>query len=509
MPRMSPFHMREHRLTRFLLQACGKPSSITAVDDEIQNVSSFSPGISPSASPSPTYDIRDSLPPGWKKSSNSSGSRTTFILVLSLVLAFVICFLIIGLVFWRKSRHRKHQQGDVEMKARRRRRDIPADEDREGMVQKDIKQKIWARATARWKANVRYTARQRRGKRIVPTSRVTPKTSFVSLEQSQFRTSSATSPPLSHRTSIESLYSNSPAAAAITSDPAPGQNEDQIQPSLASTSSHRLSCTSPPAYHQRLTRPQDPSPTEVLSDDPIPSSPSPFHAQRPSSSSGGSSGLDPSPYASLELSPIHAAHVATDDKSLLARLAELASSPPPSQEPVPADAQPSTPQVSAPVWQDEEFEDFPCDPGGSSSSRSPSPVLLFPPPPSKGKMAAPAFYDYSYSFEDIILKSEAGPSAPPFDDPPSAPPTDNIDLTPSAPPLMETDYYMEFHAAAPLHDDSLLHHRLEQEESHDQEVVIPSDSRPQTDMSVSDMDSFSTRVEGPVSSDGIPPRYYP
>lgn len=493
------------------------PSGITAVDDEIQGVSSSAVGTSSSSSPSPSYDIRNSLPPGWKQPSNSSASRTTLILVLSLVLAFVICFVIISLVFWRKSKHRKHGQGDVEKKPHRRRRDILADEDRERMVQKEIKtkQKILTRATARWKANIRYTARQRRGKRIVSASRIPSHNSSTTLDQSESRSSSpgpSSSRPLSRRSSMASLHSDPPMDAATDTDPASGQQEP-IHPSLASSPalSHRLPRTSPPAYHQRVSIPQNSTSIADVFADVLPSS---------SSLPGGSSEpIDASLDTDLHLPPIHAAHVATDDKSMLARLAASASSPPTSE--VTTETSSLTNQISAPVWRDEEFEDFPCDPSGSSSfhiSMSPAPIPLFPPPPSKEKMASAVFYDYPYpySFEDITLEPgldgpEAGPSAPPFDDPSSASLTNSIGLAPSAPPLMDTDYYVEFHASAPLHDWRLdddpppLHDGVGQEDNHNTEIcMIPPGSHPQADV-VSDLE---TCIEGPVSSDRTPPCYH-
>lgn len=204
---------------------------------------------------------------------------------------------------------------------------------------------------------------------------------------------------------------------------------------------------------------------------------------------------------------------------MLARLAASASSPPTSE--VTTETSSLTNQISAPVWRDEEFEDFPCDPSGSSSfhiSMSPAPIPLFPPPPSKEKMASAVFYDYPYpySFEDITLEPgldgpEAGPSAPPFDDPSSASLTNSIGLAPSAPPLMDTDYYVEFHASAPLHDwrqdddPPPLHDGVGQEDNYNTEIcMIPPGSHPQADV-VSDLE---TCVEGPVSSDRTPPCYH-
>jgi hypothetical protein len=504
-PRMFHFYLEEYRHIHFLSQNCEEtPSGVTVVDDEIQYTSS------PSSSPSPTYDILDSLPPGWNSQTSVNGSRTTLILVLSLVLAFVICFVIIGLVFWRKNKRRNHRRGDVEMKARRRRRDMPDDEDREAMVQREIKakQKIWARATARWKANVRYTARQRRGKRIASTSRVASRTNSVFLEQRESRAPSPTpSPvrPLSRHSSIESLYFNSPADVDIHSD-AESHEQDPPPPPSPTTSSHGLP-SSPPAYHQRATRPQHSQSIEGLTGDPTPSPLSSPHDHYPPVSSGEPADADSN--SDLHPPPIPAAHVATDDKSLLARLAELASSPP-SSELVSPEGRSSRPQVSAPVWQDENIEDFSSCPGESSSnhtSKPPTPTPLFPPPPSKGKMAEPAFYDYPYSFEEFTVEVEAGPSAPPFDDASSADSTDVLVLTPSAPPLSISDYYLEPRTGVPSdweQDDE----PASQVEGQDHELEISMiPSAPSTDALATDI--LTICVEGPVASDGTPPSYHP
>jgi len=81
--------------------------------------------------------------------------------------------------------------------------------------------------------------------------------------------------------------------------------------------------------------------------------------------------------------------------------------------------------ISAPVWDDQVPEgDYPH---GASRDPPPSPHV-FPAPPSKGKMAAPDFYDYPYSFE---LDFEAEPSAPPFEEHGVSAPV------PSAPPLLD------------------------------------------------------------------------
>lgn len=96
------------------------------------------------------------------------------------------------------------------------------------------------------------------------------------------------------------------------------------------------------------------------------------------------------------------------------------------------------------------------------STSTPSP---FPPPPSKGSLFAPNFYDYPYAFEDMEIENlepELGPSAPPFEETPSAPLVDEHDLglVPSAPPMLDDDdFYVNDppEHSAPPHEPSPSH----------------------------------------------------
>lgn len=519
------------RSSSYYLQNCQETTnSVTSVDDQIQSPSASSPAAAPSTTAN--YDIRDTLPPGWKPTAGTGGSRTTLILALSLVLAFFICFLIIGCLFWRKSKRRKRRQEDIEMKARRRRRSYLADDDtnRELIAEREVrvKQKIWARATARWKANARYTARQRRGKRIASTTRMTSsQNSSVSLDQVEDEQhtphSIAPSLPLSRRSSLESLYANSSPPDAAIPPPESEIRTHRTTPSIASTTSSLSQLrVSPPAYHVR-TIPR----IHVTSDDledsslPISSAASLHHTQRSLRSTYSQSNITDTTYDSDLISqPLHAAHVATDDKTLLAHLANLASHPPTDglDSPHPDSA---SHQVSVPIWQDEQLEDFreqSCDSesilASNCPSRSASPAPIFPPPPSKGKMAAPAFYDYPYSFEDITLEPEPGPSAPPFEEEASCPPMGSIDFAPSAPPLLplEVEWYMEYpstppHTMATNPDVEGIYYR---NESHEEAQVPTTDQRSDSTVSSGSSDDILTSpVQGPVSSDGTPPSYHP
>ncbi|KAF8971664.1 hypothetical protein BDZ97DRAFT_2024475 [Flammula alnicola] len=415
---------------------CAQPTPVPSpMDGQIQVGNQSDTSTSSTA-----YDISEDLPPGWKPMTKTAASRTTLILALSLVLAFFICFFIIGCLFWRKNIKNKHKHSDVEAKARKKRHVTNEVEVRELVVEKETKakQKVWARATARWKANVRHSARQRRGKRTV-SRQSQPNLSSLSLDNSCSRLAgSFSSPPSrssSRRSSIVSL---------------PDQQRDDETP-VASSSPHEDS--SPPTPRQPETLPSPPAyqhhgqiPPIVISRETSSKGYSGLSipagrvlSPRPSHSSMYTSPALTSDAQSLSPTPLHAAHVATDDKSLLARLADLASAPPVDEsQSIPGSHESA--QVSAPAWQDDDIEDFaphliptngqPTD--GGSSSFSP----MFPPPPSKERLAAAEFYDYPYSFEEMSTPDlESGPSAPPFEE--GDPPVDHALLVPSAPPLLD------------------------------------------------------------------------
>lgn len=466
--------------------------------------------MSPSAASASTYSI--SLPPGWKPQEDSSAGRTTLILALSLVLASLICFFIISCIFWRKKRRRRRGQVDVEKKARKRWRQSTGDDDGISMLTErevKLKQKIWARATARWRANAKYTARQRRGKRSSMVTRAnSPRSSCASFERAEEAQTTAARWPMSpslvtgsRKSSLESLY--------VTSEvPQSGEISHLVSIPVEETRAEDPFQTSPrpsspPAYHgDSLT--QTSAREKGL---PISESGSTLMGSIPRSSSCDFYSQNIPPY------PVHAAHVATDDKRLLARMAELASAPP-LDPPSSSDSSPTC-HASVPVWQDEEAEDFgegshgndsthsELSPSGLFSSPS-SPANLFPSPPSKGKMAAQAFYDYSYTFDDMLVEPELGPSAPPFEEESNHHLSETTELAPSAPPLTETEsaYYADTYPSPPAHDWSYgFDSQLSALDGHTQIAISSCD-----DISSS---SRSPVVQGPVASDGTPPCYHP
>ena len=386
-------------------------------------VASFSDDPSDCPSPLPTDDdIRNSLPLGWNPTPTPNERRPTLILVLSLVLAFVICVFIIGCVFWRKNIIKRRRR-DLEAEFKKHHSEPSAAEEAKIMVEKESKAKlkILARATARWKANIRHAARQRKGKRVVTSRSSQPHQSCQASHSSNHSRSrltvSLSSRTSSRRSSVVSL-SDDLSQPIIDECPSPLPLDAISTPTISPIA------TSPPAYHH------DGQVLPVIYSN-ISHTTS---LDRQSSSFRANSSTNPS----------RAAHVATDDKTLLAHLVDLASRPPEETSTDVCDT-----LVSAPAWHDE-LEEIPLDlvnyhpPTCLASS-------LFPPPPSKDHMATGDHYDYSFSFEDTVAL-EPEPSAPPFHLD-SAPPPDDHQIVPSAPPLLDdTEFLVGVHPSAPQLD---------------------------------------------------------
>ncbi|PPQ77017.1 hypothetical protein CVT25_014834 [Psilocybe cyanescens] len=425
---------------------CRQPTNaVSAVDDQIQ-VSSNKTDTTTTLNQ--LDDIRDSLPPGWKPTPKVNESRTPLILAVSLVLAFLICSFIIGCLFWRKTVKKNHRSHDVEAKARKKKSAV---KEESIVAEKEYKskQKIWARATARWKANVKYTARQRKGKRFGSrTSQAHQST--LSFDRSRSRlagsNSSIRSATLSRRSSTSSIRDQLHEEEVTPISPTMVQ-----VPSSPPSSPTQATTNNPPAYqHRGQIPPIIISSNDATTDEYPTTTPQFGRSRRPSHSSNYSASAitNDGQMAELSPTPLHAAHVATDDKSLLARLADLASSPP--IDGISTSAGTSEIQVSAPAWQDDDIEDFAPELFPTPSQPSTTPAM-FPPPPSKELLAASEFYAYPFSFEEMeSLEAECGPSAPPFEEGAPPPLQDSHLLVPSAPPLLgDDDHIRDARPSAP------------------------------------------------------------
>ena len=304
--------------------------------------------------------------------------------------------------------NKKERSQDVEARHWRpnHRENHTSEEHRNIEIEKEAKalQKIWARASARWKANARYSLRQRRGKRFFTRSHHQSTASNVDDSRSHL----ASRPP------------------SVQSSPIPSHNREPLEERLPNQESQNPTSrpSSPPAYHTDHQIP----PIIISSPQQTPGSAPSHLSRRLSQPSLYSSNAHPD----LDLFP--GAHVATDDKTLLARLADLASAPLNETDSV---TNMSLMQVSAP--DDSEFWDSTVFPTSTQMDSLPS-VSLLPPPPSKERLAAAERLEYTFAYDNMEnTEPEPEPSAPPFEESSAMPPLDQSMLFPSAPPIINDE----------------------------------------------------------------------
>ncbi|KAI0315664.1 hypothetical protein OF83DRAFT_1293203 [Amylostereum chailletii] len=447
------------------------PSSVISndINDQVSNPNPTSMAVDPDATSSSTslqeFDL-SSLPQGWQPHDPISEGVIIAILLLSLALAIFIVFFMVSCVIWRRKRRarRKDKDKDVEKRLQKKLRGGEGDSD-DDLRQAVVSQKRWARASSRWKANVRFTARRRRRDKVVVASdgpssttlcededRYPSSISSLSRSASPISTFSLTgsrsqrqslsedagmpSPPSSPRPSSSSLPplsdTHETPRASMSATPAPPSSP------LGQTIPH------PPAYYRHNGE------GDAFGVD-APSYPE--DTPRPSSSKLLLAAHVPStPVYDTEESPVtptYGGHVATDDKTLLARRAAMASAP------VDDDGRPSVLSlvISAPELADVSPVDFPLDALGPPSRCAPDspgpepayapPLSGLPPPSAKGKLAISHFDQYACAFErdeEIEMDIEGvepvvGPSAPPFDAGWERPGSPVGGVVPSAPPL--------------------------------------------------------------------------
>lgn len=392
--------------------------------DLADDVSTSSSALLPTAS----TQIDSVLPAGWSTSSQSDRTDSIIILSLAIVLAVSICLFIISCTVWRKRRkkmlNREKKENDLELKARHKVNLEDPSEDGEKENEARGKNRLWARASARWKANIRHSARRRRRRHGLST-RSRPQSPIL-LDPREASTHS--SPVSSRRHSMASVSED------IDHHAIPIENSltPTRPPSTSPDPSSSCNVLSPPAYifptlHSRPEiegRPQEAS--HELSGDPT--------------SRRGSLLFDrdfpPADHDDIPYHPI-AGHVAIDDKTHLARMAELASAPPIIQDDTRGR---SSIHESAPEWHDD-FEDHPTQP----VNVAPSEASLFevgnsgfPKPPSKSVLSPRYFDGHSYLQDIAALDPITLPSMPPYEAQPNAIPFEDT-LTASAPPISEDD----------------------------------------------------------------------
>jgi hypothetical protein len=402
---------------------CCAPSPDLTVDDT-QSTSALVPTVS--------TQVDSVLPAGWSTTSQSNRTDSIIILSLAIVLAVSICIFIISCIVWRRRRkkisNREKKKNDLELKARHKvnLEDLSEDGDRENEARG--KNRLWARASARWKNNIRHSARRRRRRQGFPSTKSRPQS--PKLLDPREGSTPPSSPVSSRRHSI------APASEDIDYHAAPIENSltPTRPPSTPPEPSSSHSASSPPAYmfpalHARPgteNRLQEAS--HILSGGAT--------SRRGSLLFGHD--FPPADNDDIPYHPSCAGHVAVDDKTHLARMAELASAPSVTQQN--PRGSPSPIHESAPEWYDD-FEDHPSQ----SVTVSPSENSIFevgdsgfPRPPSKSVLSSSYFDGHSYLQDITALDPISLPSMPPYEARPNAVPFEDT-LTASAPPISGDD----------------------------------------------------------------------
>lgn len=349
------------------------------------------------------------------------------------------------IIIWRRKKRRR-RKNDEELELRKRRGDeVP---ERQDLMERDarVKQRLWARASVRWQAAIRSSARRRRNRRLVAGAR-----------------NVTISTPSSHSSSVSLA---SPLALSSSRPPSPQPStlsnpEARISPSLHPSATQITDHTTPSLREPETSYP----PAYIHGRSPIPDPPNLGTSYE---SSAVEDGL-PDPFAQpphhddplLYDNSYHAGHVATDDKAILAQMAHMVSGPP-----VATQSGSSELVISAPDWHDEVLEgvDDARDLADSPVLRELPPSVpsscLFPPPPSKHNMAGREFYDYPNSFEP--LDPDAEWSVPPFEEyGGSAPPLEDAEMVPSAPPLLDVPDWEDANGQGHDRDRDLPHQHLQ------------------------------------------------
>ena len=320
-------------------------------------------------------------------------------------------------------------------------------------------QRKWTKAVSLWRTNARFSFHRRRTDRAIAR---TATVSTLGQEREGMLTEPETSPlssrsaspvpTLRSRASTSQDVSSSSAASVHSATSRQSLRVSSPEPQVTSPYSAPPPPTSPiepPAYHPQLPVPSPPSaadhsPPYTHSDS---SHSGPSKPPLSSSSSHQPNGGDDGHLGSLS------GHVATDDKTLLSRRAALASSPSGSS----ADVPPSAPSLEDDGDLEFSSESRPSSPipyADDPDQRPPylPPSSLLPPPPSKGKLK----YEYSdeldlgLNYDIANFEPGLGPSAPPFEETeavPSAPPVDaEVDVpVPSAPAMADVDRQEDVH----------------------------------------------------------------
>ncbi|KAF9225575.1 hypothetical protein BS17DRAFT_778777 [Gyrodon lividus] len=473
---------------------CCSSTNVPSVDDVQAQPSPSSQITMTSVTPTPIELDASMLPAGWKSpSSTSSNTESTIILSLAIVIAGSICIFMVGCIIWRR---RKKSTKDIEHKVGKKLR--PDDASELGDMEKDArgKMRIWAKATARWKANIRHSARRRRKRHIISSK--LSRSPSPALSDSQ-----EVSADVPFAASPRRWFTGEEADSARFETMLP--NDDNT-PTIAEQSPVEPipitfpRTSSPPAYRSPVM--QRPPHCQAASD---------LNATRSRHSSLLFEQVnypvtmedEPIPYM-----PPSSGHVATDDKAHLARIQQLASAPP---EMVGKACANTMRAVSAPEWHEalDELDDLVVESGVISAPAFPFHDFAlppsFPPLPTKGDVPS-GYFDanlFCYGEDDGIpvLGLDAGPSASLFDAHPSAPPIGDLDLDPSAPSLEDED--------EPFHDwDRSTSYVSNAPGSESSDAPAAAATTSMCVSSTSGSVSLASR-RGSVTRDGMLPLYHP
>ncbi|KAI0094252.1 hypothetical protein BDY19DRAFT_988114 [Irpex rosettiformis] len=457
--------------------AIASATAVPQVDDQI-DPSQITNQDQTTSQPTQSSNMTANLPPGWE--GNSSKDVPAYILVLSIFLAILIFGTIFGCVGWRRKR-RAFARMDYEKRIRKQmKEECDSDTESQEVRQARTQQKMWAKASAKWKIGIRMSIRRRR-RRAVPQviQDSEPRRSTDTLVSRMSEAPSTISP--------RSVGISGPAQTDNTPRLSSPSSRDGDLPHIPPASSVKQSIDSarpshPPQY------PEDSTSSTVQGQHPNVDRPSTLDLRR---SSVVESAIDPPAPPSGDDIPYTASvgHVATDDKTVLARMVQFASAPPedddvagpsvPEIEDLEQDAidllneDPTRPSYSesSSHWNRSVLSNPCLAPSGLSSllphtpapiySREPSPPPdsrspppAFPPPPTKAQL----FYEYPSTFEVDVegTEPEPMPSAPPFEfaSGPSAPPDDafesqDLSAMACAPPLIDEEEETQLGLAMP------------------------------------------------------------
>ncbi|CDO73182.1 hypothetical protein BN946_scf185007.g237 [Trametes cinnabarina] len=261
------------------------------------------------------------LPAGWDKNRDDD-NLTGMILGLSLSLAVSLIIFMIIVVRWRHGRRTRHRKDAEKTPSLRSAASLDESEELKRARQQ---QRLWARASANWVAKVRQSARRRRKRKAASAA--------MDADGRALREAQASSSAVSLARTHSAPANDSRRSAASSTHTAHSRSPTPTAPDRHEEAHYAHPLQHPPAYPHGSSSAYEPAYSHWHSHtlDLVPSSghapdipPPPSTSQSYSTDRSPPPSLSPLPYEP----PVHSAHVAVDDKTVLARLMHLASAPP-------------------------------------------------------------------------------------------------------------------------------------------------------------------------------------